>query len=421
MQYKESNYNFTLEIDNQAYIYNTLYNSLSYLNKEEYFHYKNKQYTKELKIFLIKQKILIPEAIDEEKNILFRYNRSTYSNNVVSFRILTTNACNARCFYCYESTKSNSTFKSKDAKQLMKFIEGKSNNINKINVTWFGGEPLLNYNSISKFYKEIKSSKALLKKSIRTHVITNGILLNESIIDLMVNLWHVNDVQITLDGMGEEHNRRKNYYFIEDAFNITINNIKKLINSNVKIHLRLNYDNNNINSLIHLIEYLGKEFKEKCNLEIYAYPLFDVENKNFNTEEDIRRNDYILREKLMESGFLKPSISRSKNTNCLATSPNGYVINSDGRIYKCAMCVEKINYSFGNIYTGFQYNFSYLDWIITKFDEKCLKCNILPLCLGGCLAKKLLGMADYCSVKKYTLENEIKLYIKEKMKNENYN
>lgn len=413
MKYKESKFNFIVELHNMYYIYNTLYSSLSSLTPKEFKSYQNKNYSKELKTSLIKQRILIPDSFNEEKFVLYRYNKSTYSNNVVSFRILTTNLCNARCFYCYEDTKSNTFLKLNDAKKLIEFVEKESHQKDNVSFTWFGGEPLLNYNFIDEVYNEIVFSEHLSKKKIRSHIITNGSLLNDSIINKMINLWKVNDIQITLDGLYEEHNRRKNYFSINNAFNVTIENIKKLINKNIKIHLRLNYDSENIKSLLKLIEYLSIEINSKNNIDIYAYPLFDIKNKSFNTNEDIKKNDYILREKLIEFGFLKPTISKAKNTNCIATSPNGYVINADGKIYRCSMCVGNNDYSLGDIYSGFQYNPLYLDWLITKFDKKCTNCNILPMCLGGCSAKRILGMTDYCSVKKYTLENEIKFFIKE--------
>lgn len=416
MEYKKSEFNFVVEMRDSVFIYNTLYNSLSCLNQKEYKAYQGEKYSKEMKEILIKQKILIPQQVDEIKNILFRYNKSTYSNAVVSFRILTTNLCNARCFYCYEENKENYQLQIADAKKLINFIIDKSVGIEKINLTWFGGEPLLNWKFIDEFYKELYLSEAMCGKKIRTSIITNGTLLSDLIIEKMVSYWKVNDIQITFDGFSEEHNIRKNYYSIKNAFDKTMLNLKKICHTNIMIHLRLNYDNQNINSLLELISYFDKEITNKENIDIYSYPLFDIKDKSFNVAVDIKKNDYILKAKLLKLGFIKPNISKPRNANCFATSPNGYVINADGTILKCTMCIGKNKYSYGNFITGFEFGSSYLDWIITDFNETCKKCKILPLCLGGCQAKKLLGMTDYCSIKKYTLENEIKIFLKECVK-----
>ena len=91
---------------------------------------------------------------------------------------------------------------------------------------------------------------------------------------------------------------------------------------------------------------------------------------------------------------------------CTASKLNGYVINHDGNVYKCAMCVENDKYKEINNIGRINKNGDMLvntgkmvKWLgKNKTDEKCVICHHYPECMGiSCpLASKILRQPVRC-------------------------
>ncbi len=72
--------------------------------------------------------------------------------------------------------------------------------------------------------------------------------------------------------------------------------------------------------------------------------------------------------------------------SCGMTTKNRIVIDANGDLYKCHRLSGKKEYSVGNIFDGINKNHPvYQMFRDTSIkDEQCKKCNILPICQGGC-------------------------------------
>ncbi|MGM9677156.1 MAG: SPASM domain-containing protein, partial [Butyricicoccus sp.] len=73
-------------------------------------------------------------------------------------------------------------------------------------------------------------------------------------------------------------------------------------------------------------------------------------------------------------------------TNCYASCPRVFSIDSHGDIYKCHRVLGKgKKYSSGNIKTGIIKNNIYQYFCNTKLSlPECETCKVLPICQGGC-------------------------------------
>jgi len=95
--------------------------------------------------------------------------------------------------------------------------------------------------------------------------------------------------------------------------------------------------------------------------------------------------------------------------NCFAMAKNSVVIDAAGKLYKCYKS-EKDNISFGTVFDK-QYELQdtqYQTLLCNPFHRKeCLKCNVFPLCYGGCYNENKHTLI--CSYK-YILERKIKRY-----------
>ena len=170
-KYKKSQFNYECKTQNGYMIYNTMYNSLTRLSNEEYNGYLSETFgDSALLEQLISQGIVVETNVDELEN----YNTciriaSDYEENKPNITITPTMECNARCFYCYEKGVRYGTMKKEDISKIIEFI--KSLDYSKgINLTWFGGEPLMNQEWMDEFSEKLKKSNI----EFNSFIITNG-------------------------------------------------------------------------------------------------------------------------------------------------------------------------------------------------------------------------------------------------------
>ena len=134
----------------------------------------------------------------------------------------------------------------------------KSKSDKSISITWFGGEPFLGWKAISEI------SDFLISENIQFYAtaITNGSICSDDIIK-RIDDYKIKRLQITLDGIREQHDSKRIFKNGKPSFNLLIDNIHRFINkTNVKISIRINIDKSNIDTYPELRAFLNNEFKE---------------------------------------------------------------------------------------------------------------------------------------------------------------
>ena len=208
--YKYSQYNYIIPNVNSSYIlYNTFSVSVIKINQELYnlimkndVNYLSTDYLTNL----VQQGVIIDDSYDEKNVLEFERKRSIYSNDVATFRILTTTDCNARCIYCYEQGMPTISMNYQTADACFNFISERSKSSNKIIIQWFGGEPLLNIDIMYYLTDVLYSFASQNHKQIEFTMVTNGYLLDT--VDL--SKLYLSKVQISLDGLEDEYLRPAN-------------------------------------------------------------------------------------------------------------------------------------------------------------------------------------------------------------------
>lgn len=155
--------------------------------------------------------------------------------NLESITIFTTEKCNMNCTYCFErnfknqiGNTSNDIIK-KSLDLLFKIDDGSEKKI-----TFFGGEPTLNIDSIKyacDYYKQLKNNG--LKSTVYIDINTNLLYIDDRFIDLINNIKQdiFIYISVSLDGNKEINDSQrvdKNGYGTYDRI---INNVKKLRNN----------------------------------------------------------------------------------------------------------------------------------------------------------------------------------------------
>lgn len=147
----------------------------------------------------------------EDYEKLSKFETVNKKRNKITFTIALTKGCNAQCYYCYQYDKNNGVIREpllsvREIDSVVDFIEKQSNDAIAM-ITWFGGEPLLKYDIIKYICKEL----ALRKVKFVSSIITNGEQINHSLMNEYKDLLHLKDVQITIDGLYEKHDKRKKF------------------------------------------------------------------------------------------------------------------------------------------------------------------------------------------------------------------
>lgn len=351
---------------------------------------------------LINKHFLVPVDFDEKKSVdqlrtIIR--KLEKKGPITGYTILPTTCCNARCFYCYENDFPKQTMTIETANNVVDFIIKNSGNSG-INICWFGGEPLVGKNIID----HISSLLYQKGKEFAATMVSNAYLFSEEVVETAVNLWHLKNVQITLDGTQDVYNQVKAYQGISDnPYQVVLRNIRLLLEAEISVSVRLNVTEDNLNNLYLLVNELYELFKGMHRLSIYTHTVYgnvgyDPVYYSLGEEEQLSDKAIELDAIIEEKGFYSkykhlPSFSP---THCMADNDQSIIIYPDGKLGKCEN--SSPNDSVGDIFTGLNIDTCSLCKTYLSMDS-CVECPVYPYCLRLqiCPEKKI------CSVKKKTI------------------
>lgn len=264
---KPSQFNYTVETASGHILYNTLYNSLSRLDQQEYEEYASpKSCGTSLKQQLVEQGFLLPQNIDEGE----AYYRITAFlcqrlQRPMKIILAPTMECNARCFYCYEAGVRHGRMSAQTAESIAEWIVGHAQG-QKLELVWFGGEPLLGKDCIDLISARLSEKGA----AFSSYMITNGSLLENETLPEQIDRWHLQTVQITIDGDEKEYLRRKNYTAASSGlYRELMGHIRTLAQNGINVQLRLNIDRGNVLSIYRAAREIEELFGTYSNVNFY--------------------------------------------------------------------------------------------------------------------------------------------------------
>ena len=386
---KKSFYNIIYNSEQGYLLFNSLTNSLVILDEQGMDKYNTDSLADEEIKRLYQSGFFVDDDIDEVKFVEYHYLKNLFNNQAPSFRVYTTLACNAQCNYCYEKGTPISNMSKEVADSLVEFVAEQTKYCKQYSIRWFGGEPLLNWKIIDYISDELKKK---CNADLVGYITTNGSLFNDELIEKAKGNWGIKNVQISLDGYGELHNKIKAYKDRDNGFSDTITNIVKLLDKGISVDIRLNVTKSNAGNMLELIDYLALTIQNKKLSNVYAYPVFDSdvdkvccsESEDVIKENELHTYFYPVVQKIESVGWKKSNTIRQRRVSCWAIKTGNYVISPNGDIYKCSFEVKDPSNSIGNVKTGIKRNAMFLSWGLPRYDEKCYQCKFLPMCQGGC-------------------------------------
>ena len=301
---------------------------------------------------------------------------------VESYVILPTTNCNAKCYYCFENNLLPLSMSSETSEKLVEYIVN-HNGKRKVHLEWFGGEPLLGVNVISRICGMLSDRGV----DYFSTMISNGYLFVPDLIKKAINNWKLNKVQITLDGTEEVYNNVKAYKNVKgSAFKIVMRNIYNLLAANIQVIIRLNLDQHNYEDLKTLSCLLGEKFSHFSNFQVYVQAVqkdagYAPLSRSLSAEQKLYLEQVELSEWVKALGLSKSdSILPSLNfVRCVSDNPGMVVVYPDGRLYKCENVIEAEN--IGSIYTE-RIDIKIKDIYKERTEmEECKTCPLFPKCI----------------------------------------
>jgi len=358
------------------------------------------------------------------------------SKDEIQLFFVTNYSCNFACTYCYQDQYNNPGHELgiQVTEAFFQYVRKEFALHNKY-ITVFGGEPLLNSPKKKKTIEYLV--KRATEENIEISFVTNGYNLKNYVDILKRGL--IREVQVTLDGTEEVHNRRRFLKGGNGTFNEIVEGIDACLKNRISVNLRMVIDKENIGNLPDLARFaidkgwtrspyfktqLGRNY-ELHHCQSAPGKLFSRISMFENIFELTKKNPHILE-------FYKPAYSVSKFLSETGTLPDPlfdacpackteWAFDYTGKIYSCTATVGKTDESLGSFYPVVSLDRSKVNrWEsrdVTAIPE-CKNCSLQLACGGGCgsVAKNRTG--SVCSTDCRPVKELLELGFSEYFENE---
>ena len=418
------------EEDGGILIFNCVSCNFAKLNKENYESYlkitsqhsdinesesKMKALIKELSAGFF----IVDDRVDEMNCVKLRHDMVRFSKDQMTVTILPTTACNFNCIYCFEGFKKSYFLNSELEDCIVRHIDSSLKKGGNLRVTWFGGEPGLAIDSVYSLSHKILEVVNKKKLTYTMLFVTNGYLLNR---DMIANLirYGLDEVQVTIDGPREVHDKRRYLKNGGGTYDVIMNNLKNIADM-ISIFLRINIVKHNISSFPILLDELEKNgLREKVFIYLNKTTAdtdscYGYKDNVFNVLDysEVLIEAYEL---LLKSKFKFKMIPKANAVNCASIGYKSLYINANGDMYRCMSQFDDESQCIGNIRNPEQLNHRLFKWLAWDpfSNEYCIDCNIFPICQGGCPSNwinssSFVEMKERCSHWKYTLQRLLRM------------
>ena len=348
--------------------------------------------------------------------------------------------CNLKCRYCFaeegEYHGSRCLMSTEVGKKAIDFIIANSGNRRNLEIDFFGGEPLMNFNVVKEIVEYGREQEKIYNKNFRFTITTNGILLDDDKQEFINK--EMGNVVLSLDGRKEINDYLRPRAGGMGSYDIIVPKFQKLAKSRnqTDYYLRGTFTRHNLDfskDIFHIADDLG--FKQ-----VSVEPVVAEEKESYSIRREDLQTIFEEYEKLAEEIYIRHK-SGEKDFNffhfmvdltggpCVAKRLSGcgsgteyLAVAPEGDLYPCHQFVGQDEYIVGNVYEGVK-NTSLRDEfancnVYTK--ENCKKCWAKFYCSGGCMSNALnyggsiMGTYDIgCELQQKRIECAIMIKAKE--------
>jgi uncharacterized protein len=376
--------------------------------------------------FLVENRAADRQALDT-------YMESVKTNtDELNVTVLTTLQCNFACDYCFQGdhgdyNKFADKMSPEMALRVCGWIERELDRVRpeKLVLTFFGGEPLLNIPVMYTIAERASAASRARGVELFINIITNGLLLSEELVDRLLPLG-LNGIKITLDGDRDTHNRMRPLRGGQGTFDRIVANIRKVA-GRCRIAIGGNFDETSVEGFAGLLQFLkDQDFADKL-VKVNFKPVVRAEAKtpakNIIPLIPVGANakplngtcmtsvgsgagsgcdncDFIddqmsfLREETRRYGFT--THDGVHNGPCHVHMQHAQTIGPDGSLYPCPGFTGQLATSTGHIDDRKD---AFRESARERFErlspwKECGDCAYIPVCAGGCVAASFSQLGD---------------------------
>lgn len=312
--------------------------------------------------------------------------------------------CNLRCEYCFAAKgdfgQGRCLMPLETAKKAIDFIIENSGTRHNLEVDFFGGEPLMNFEVVKQTIEYARSIEKEHNKNFRFTITTNGLLLDDEKIEYINR--EMNNAVLSLDGRKEVNDKLRVTPNGKGCYDIIVPKYQKLVagRGDKDYYIRGTFTKHNLDfteDVVHMrelgfdqlsIEPVVSDPKLDYSIKYEDLPrVFEEYEKLANTIIKSRKNgDYYNFFHFMIDLNQGPcAIKRLRGCGC----GNEYVaVTPQGDIYPCHQFVGNEDYKMGNLNDG-TFN-TEMKLMFAKANvyskENCKDCWAKFYCSGGCNA-----------------------------------
>ena len=312
--------------------------------------------------------------------------------------------CNLACKYCfagkgeYDGPKGLMSFET--GKKALDFLIEQSGTRKNLEVDFFGGEPLMNWEVCKKLVEYGREQEKIHNKNFRFTLTTNGLLINDDVIEFCNR--EMGNVVLSLDGRKSTNDAMRVSRNGSGSYDLIIDKFKKFANSRNQenYYMRGTYTHNNLDFSKDIIHMADMGFKELSIEPVVCSP--DEPYALKDSDLPILKEQYqILADEMLKryrkgNGFtfyhymidldagpciVKRVSGCGVGTEYLAVTPNG-------ELYPCHQFVGDEKFLLGNIWDGITNK-----QVLEQFEncnvyshKECKDCFAKLYCSGGCAA-----------------------------------
>ena len=312
--------------------------------------------------------------------------------------------CNLACRYCfaeegeYHGRRALMSFEV--GKKALDFLIRNSGNRKNLEVDFFGGEPLMNWQVVKDLVAYGRSQEKIHNKQFRFTLTTNGVLLNDEVMEFANQ--EMGNVVLSIDGRQKVHDFMRPFRSGAGSYDLIVPKFQKFADSRnqEKYYVRGTFTRHNLdfaNDVIHLAD-LG--FKQISMEPVVAAPEEDYAIREEDIpviceQYDILAQEIIKRER-EGRGFqffhfmidLTGGPCVYKRLSGCGSGTEYLAVTPWGDLYPCHQFVGEEAFLLGNVDEGIVRND-----ICSEFKncnvyakEKCQNCFSRFYCSGGCAA-----------------------------------
>ncbi len=312
--------------------------------------------------------------------------------------------CNLACKYCFaeegEYHGRRALMSYEVGKKALDFLIANSGNRHNLEVDFFGGEPLMNWQVVKDLVAYGREQEKLHDKHFRFTLTTNGVLLNDEIQEFLNK--EMDNVVISLDGRKEINDQMRPFRNGKGSYDLIVPKFQKLAESRnqEKYYIRGTFTRNNLDFGKDILHFADLGFKQMSiepvvGEETDPYAIREEDLPQIMEEYDRLAQMMIQREK-EGKGFnffhfmidldggpcvYKRMSGCGSGTEYLAVTPWG-------DLYPCHQFVGQEDFLMGNVDEGIVKPEIADDFrscnVYSK--ESCRNCFAKFYCSGGCMA-----------------------------------